>query len=139
MDAETNIPGPDAGADQAKTQKETAAVGNSGKVMLENIATMLYYMKNPLNAPETKKFEELSAEVRSEWIKKVMEIIIILDKLNLRIVAKAELEKPVMDDKEQVRILTVLIQNFMKHVKTLNPKLFPCEELAWRIITGRRD
>ncbi len=82
-----------------------------------------------------KKYEELVEEEKVIRVKKTVNIFAHLDKLNMCVKPKVDETKVVVDEKKNLDTLTVIIATFLKKIKTTKPALFPCRELAHKILS----
>lgn len=92
------------------------------------LGELLYYNER------TKNFNEIPEEEKKKWFKRAVGVYSALDKMNLMTVPKVDINKVNLDKRKDFNALVITIQTFMKKIKTTKPNLFPCEELAYKIL-----
>ena len=100
---------------------------------VKQFAALLYYAGTE-NTPEQKQYEELEEKEQSPWLRQVLDILLAIDKLNMMLVKKVSQEESEQKERKNIEILTQIISDFVKGLKTTKPSLFPSEELAHRIL-----
>lgn len=127
-------------------QAKEAAQGNQQKRndFINDLASLTYY---GIHGTKT-AFESLPEAERDTWARMAGTVLISLDKLNKMVVVKVEPEETEERRLKNVALLKDIVSQFVQGVKTvrcprcgssadLRPALFPCEELAFRILEGK--
>lgn len=112
--------------------------------LINNMAALMYYDEyKGSDAPPA--FEKLSADEQKPFIVAAGKIMVIADKLGHMIVPKSQVrsDSPLIETEEQrnknIDTLTGIIRAFIMKLKVVKPSLFPCEELAWRILYPKKE
>ncbi len=136
---------------QAQAQPTPAAelTGSSVSVekkrngFMEELAALTYYQVQGTKTP----FESLPEAEKDTWAKMSGAVLVSLDKMNKMVAPKVTVEDAEARRNKNHGILTAIIRKFVEGIQTLRcPKcgssaqtraqLFPCEELAFRILDG---
>jgi hypothetical protein len=104
----------------------------------QELAALIYYDRLPkLKAGEKiVQFEDLPEDKQDPFHKEAGRFLLRLDKMNRMIVKKASEEDRKAKEEQTLEILTQIIRGFVKDLNTTRPELFPCEELALKILGG---
>lgn len=115
---------------EAATAVKEPAMTKKLMTTQETLGCLMYYCQNG-NEPA---YEKLTPEAQKEWTNLAIAAMVGIEKMNKKLVP---LTNPQEERAAQMKIidnLTAVIQAFVDQMKTTTPKLFPCRELAHRII-----
>lgn len=99
------------------------------KPLSESLAELMYYDEGA-KAP----FEKLPKEEAEARVGKAARILLHLDQLNMEVIPVRKKEDEEKVRKQSLAELTARIKKFVSTLNTTKPALFPCEELACRIL-----
>jgi len=103
--------------------------------LVNQLAALIYFEGlKPDKRKDAMAFEKLTEAEQGPYILQVAKVFTALDKLNLAPGARPDQKKTEEDRNLKVDLLTEKIQAFVKTLTTTKPALFPCKELALRIL-----
>jgi hypothetical protein len=101
--------------------------------IVTQLAALMYYDDNRTSVAS---FESLDKDVVDKYTDRAAGVLIMLDKLNKRVIDKKEVEQAKEKESQYYEKLTQIIRSFVLNLNVLKPDLFPCEELAHKILEG---
>ncbi len=105
---------------------------------LTHLLGALFYFDSmsPTKRKDATPFEKLTEAEQQPYAGQAARFISYLDKLNFMVCIKTDPKKEAESEARNLEILTTQIKDFVKGLTTTKPALFPCEELAARILRG---
>ncbi len=115
----------------------TPGTVENGKTLHQELAEMMFYDEAVSSGNMDMPFEQLPEEERKKYLNRSRIVIICLDKMNKMVIPKFDQVAHNLSNRYQIMDI---IRTFMENMN--KPKglaeTFPIEELAIRIIEGRR-
>ena len=122
---------------------QTPEVKGETNQFMNDLSALTYYQINGSKI----KFESLPEAEKNSYVKLAAGVLVSLDKMNKMVAPKVSAKQVETDNHKNVQLLTSIIENFVKGLKTIKcPKcgsnaeiralIFPCTELAHRIWNG---
>lgn len=117
--------------------KESAVKEKKPQSLVMLLAALFYFDSiPPVKRKEAMAFEKLTEAEQSPYTTQANKFLVYLDKLNLSAQPKVDAKKAEEAEQRNLDILTGQIKDFVAGLKTTKPNLFPCDELALRILRG---
>lgn len=108
------------------------------KSQSEELGALMYYEDPQVNtAGKLISFEKLHQDNQRVWIQRGAQCLSAVGKMNKILAPKVDPEAVRVERMKHLDILTNIIKEFVKGLKTTKPEHFPCEELAHRIYDPR--
>ena len=106
-------------------------------MLAEQLGALVYFDTiKPEKRRDAVPFEKLTEAERIPYIAPAVKFIEYLGKLNISLGAKVDRKKDNLTEEQNLDILADTIEDFIKGVRVVKPGLFPCRELAARILQG---
>jgi len=105
------------------------------QTMVEVLAALMYFDSvKPEKRKDMIMFEKLTEAEQSPFLAQVQKFLAAIGKMGMQINKCTDKKKEVEVRAVAADQLTVKIEEFVKGLKTVKPALFPCRELALRIL-----
>jgi hypothetical protein len=113
----------------SKPAPEVLKISSDGGYVQEFAACLFYHEHGT-----EKQFESLTPEEAKPYLEKGIAVMLHIIKMDRVLAPKVSMEETEARRRKDIDILTGLIEGFVKDLKTTKPALFPCGELAHRIL-----
>lgn len=135
---------------QTEAPKKKSEEGTAGVMQVNPFVDDLAALMFVAEEGKGKNFKKLGKEKTRLWHTRAASALVALDKMNKQVVAKGKPRKEqILDEQKTFNRLKDIIVEFVKGIKTvkcprckgeadIRPQLFPCTELAHRILAGNK-